>query len=50
MPYKSRAQQGYFHTHQKELERQGVKVAEWDQASKGLKLPAKVRPKPKARS
>ena len=44
MPYKSQAQAGYFHTHQKELEKQGVSVAEWDKASKGLKLPARAKP------
>lgn len=35
MPYVSRAQQGYFHAHKDELERQGVDVDEWDAASKG---------------
>jgi len=35
MPYVSRAQQGYFHAHRRQLERQGVSVDEWDQASKG---------------
>jgi hypothetical protein len=35
MPYISRAQQGYFHAHRKQLEAQGVNVSEWDQASKG---------------
>lgn len=35
MPYVSRAQQGYFHAHRRELERQGVDVREWDAASKG---------------
>lgn len=38
-PYKSRAQEGYFHEHKKELEKQGVNVSEWDKASKGKKLP-----------
>lgn len=42
MPYASKAQQGYFHAHQKELERQGVNVSEWDAASKGKKLPEKA--------
>jgi hypothetical protein len=35
MPYVSRAQAGYFHTHKAQLERQGVDVDEWDAASKG---------------
>lgn len=35
MPYVSKAQQGYFHAHKAELERQGVNVDEWDAASKG---------------
>ncbi len=39
MPYVSRAQAGYFHTHKAELERQGVDVDEWDAASKGQHLP-----------
>ena len=43
MPYKSQAQAGYFHTHQKELAKQGVSVKEWDQASKGLHLPKRVK-------
>lgn len=48
MPYKSEAQRRYFHAHKKEL---GAKVVEeFDQASKGLKLPAHVPapPRPKA--
>ena len=42
MPYKSLAQQAYFHANRGKLESQGVNVAEWDQASKGAKLPEKV--------
>lgn len=45
MPYKSEAQRGYFHTHEAELKREGVDVSEWDQASKGLKLPYKKKKK-----
>lgn len=55
MPYESKAQQGYFHAHRAELEKQGVNVNEWDQASKGKKLPMKkdgtdamTTPKPKS--
>lgn len=44
-PYKSKAQAAYFHAHKKELQRQGVNVKEWDKASKGLKLPARVTKK-----
>ncbi len=42
MPYVSKAQQGYFHTHKKEI---GAKVvAEFDKASKGEKnLPKHVK-------
>ncbi len=39
MPYESLAQAAYFHTHKKELEKQGVDVGEWDAASRGKKLP-----------
>lgn len=39
MPYESKAQQGYFHAHKAELEKMGVNVDEWDEASKGKKLP-----------
>lgn len=39
MPYRSQAQAGFFHTHKKQLERQGVNVGEWDSASKGMSLP-----------
>jgi hypothetical protein len=42
MPYKSKAQEAYFNIHRKELEKQGVDVAEWNRASKGKKLPKKV--------
>ena len=48
MPYKSKAQAAYFHTHKAELEKEGVNVGEWDAASKGKKLPAKAaRPRGK---
>jgi hypothetical protein len=42
MPYVSRAQQNFFHANKDKLESQGVDVHEWDEASKGKKLPAKV--------
>ena len=46
-PYKSKAQAGYFHTHEKQLKKQGVNINEWDEASKGLKLPQKAKNKSK---
>jgi hypothetical protein len=45
MPYASQAQAAYFHAHEAELEKLGVNVKEWDEASKGKKLPEKVKPK-----
>ena len=42
MPYKSRAQAAYFNIHRKELERQGVDVDEWNESSRGKKLPKHV--------
>lgn len=47
MPYKSLAQERYFYANKKKLEKQGVNVNEWDKATKGLKLPKKVKPKKK---
>lgn len=44
MPYVSVAQRGYFHAHRKELEKKGVNVSEWDEASKGKKLPKHKKP------
>lgn len=42
MPYKSLAQERYFNANRKSLEAQGVNVNEWNQASKGMKLPRKA--------
>lgn len=39
MPYVSDAQREYFNVHRAELEKQGVNVNEWNQASKGKSLP-----------
>lgn len=47
MPYKSEAQRKFFHANKKKLEKQGVDVNEWDQASKGLNLPKKSKKKKK---
>jgi hypothetical protein len=44
MPYKSKAQQGWAHTAAGTKALGGKKkVAEWDSASKGKKLPAKKK-------
>jgi len=43
VPYKSQAQAAYFNIHKKELEKQGVDVNEWNQASKGKSLPKKAK-------
>lgn len=45
MPYKSQAQAAYFNIHKKELEKQGVDVQEWNEASKGKKLPKRKKRK-----
>ncbi len=43
MPFKSLAQERYFNANRQKLESQGVNVNEWNQASKGLKLPTKIK-------
>jgi hypothetical protein len=43
MPYKSRAQEAYFNVNRAKLERAGVDVDEWNKASKGKKLPKRVK-------
>lgn len=45
MPYKSLKQERYFNVNRKKLERKGVNVNEWNQASKGKKLPLKAKKK-----
>lgn len=42
MPFKSRAQQAYFNANRPKLEAQGVNVGEWNDASKGTKLPKRA--------
>lgn len=42
MPYKSEAQRGWFHAHKEELEKLGVNVKEWDEATKGKKIPKRA--------
>ena len=39
MPYVSDAQRGFFNANRDKLEKQGVDVDEWNQASAGKKLP-----------
>jgi hypothetical protein len=39
MPFKREAQRRYFEANKGKLEKQGVDVEEWEQASKGMKLP-----------
>jgi hypothetical protein len=43
MPYKSEAQRKYFHANKAKLEAEGVDVDEWDRATKGKKLPKRVK-------
>lgn len=43
MPYKSEAQRKFFHSNAKKLAKQGVNIKEWDKASKGKKLPKKIK-------
>jgi hypothetical protein len=42
MPFKSQAQRRYFEANKSKLEKQGVDVVEWEQASKGMKLPERA--------
>ena len=47
MPFKSDAQRRWAHTPQGEKALGGPgKVAEWDQSSKGLQLPEKIKRRP----
>ena len=49
MPFKSQKQEAYFNANKATLESHAVNVENWNKASKGLKLPKKVKqPKPKA--
>ena len=47
MPYKSKAQERYFHANESTLGKLTVK--EFDRASKGKKLPERVKPKKKGK-
>lgn len=42
MPYKSLAQERFFNANRGKLEKQGVDVNEWNQASKGKNLPKRT--------
>lgn len=42
MPYKSDAQRKFFHANEKELEKKGVDVKEWDKESKGKDIPERL--------
>ena len=42
MPYASQKQRAYFNVNRKKLEKQGVNVDEWNQASKGKSLPVRA--------
>ncbi len=39
MPFVSQSQRAFFNAHRAELEKKGVNVEEWNQSSKGMKLP-----------
>ncbi len=45
MPFKSDAQRKFFNANRKKLEAQGVNVDEYNKASEGMKLPARVKKK-----
>jgi hypothetical protein len=47
MPYKSEAQRRFFNANRKKLESQGVDVDEWNESSKGKKLPERAEPEDK---
>jgi len=49
MPYKSKAQERAFHAKERAGEISPGVVAEFDRASKGKRLPARVKPKRKGR-
>ena len=42
MPFKSNLQRKFMNANKAKLEAQGVNVNEWNDASKGLKLPEKA--------
>jgi hypothetical protein len=50
MPYKSLAQEKYFNANRRVLEKKGVDVDEFNKASKGKKLPKRVKKNKKIKS
>jgi hypothetical protein len=42
MPFKSEAQRRYFEANKTKLEKQGVNVKEWEETSRGLRLPERA--------
>jgi hypothetical protein len=48
MPFKSEAQRRYFEANKATLTKQGINVKEWEESSKGLKLPERA-PKTKTK-
>jgi hypothetical protein len=48
MPFKSEAQRRYFEANKAKLEKQGVDVKEWEESSRGMKLPERA-PRRKSR-
>ena len=46
-PFRSKAQERYFNANRAELEKSGVNVQEYNEASKGKDLPERVKPKKK---
>jgi hypothetical protein len=49
MPYVSQKQRAFFNANKDELEKKGVDVDEWNQASKGEKLPEQAPVQPKSK-
>lgn len=45
MPYKSISQERYFNANKAKLKAKGINVEEWNQATKGKKLPKKTKGK-----
>jgi hypothetical protein len=42
VPFKSEAQRRYFEANKSKLRKQGVDVKEWEESSRGLKLPERA--------
>jgi hypothetical protein len=42
VPFKSEAQRRYFEANKSRLKKQGVDVKEWEESSRGLKLPERA--------